>query len=79
MPFNKEHAMAVGAKFVELADAVSDGVDVTDVQKLMELGTAFMAAADEFKNDKDAAIFYALSGATGKVGDMKLDPPVDGQ
>lgn len=75
MAYNKDQVQALGTKLVALAQAVSDGVDVTDVAAGMEVLQAFMAASDEFQADLDAALLDMVSGAAGAAADLRRNPP----
>ena len=76
MAYNKDQVQALGAKVVDMVNAVADGVDVADVSVGMELLTAFMSASDEIAADKDAAILDIVSGATSAFADQRRDPEV---
>ena len=74
MAYSKEQVHALGAKVVDMVNAVADGVDVSDIAVGMELLTAFMAASDEIAADKDAAILDIVAGATSAFADQRRDP-----
>ena len=61
--YNHNQVKAVGARLVDLAYALSDGLDISDSDEGVALLTAFMNAADEFQGDLDAAVLDLLSGA----------------
>ncbi len=75
MAYDPQHPRALGAIFVKMGYAVADGLDMTDIAVLMELGTAFMSAADELKEDTDAAIFDAVAGAAGDMAVRRRTAP----
>lgn len=75
MAYDSTHPRALGAVFVKMGYAVADGLDMTDIAVLMELGTAFMNAADELKEDTDAAIFDAVAGAAGDMAIRRRNAP----
>ena len=74
MSYDKAQARALGVEAVNTVVALSDGVQTPDVGTLIGLGTALMAAADEFQSDKDAAFLDMLSGAADHAATLKLAP-----
>ena len=75
MAYNKEQVQTLGQKIVALGQAVSDGVDVTDVNMGMEVLAAFMSASDEFQTDLDAAVLDMVAGAADAAATLRLNPP----
>ena len=74
MAYEKPHVQTLGKTLVKMGFAVADGLDVTDAAVAMELLTAFMAAADELKEDTDAALIHMLSAALDDIGDRRVGP-----
>ncbi|RKZ20201.1 hypothetical protein DRQ50_00145 [bacterium] len=76
MAYNKDQVQALGAKIVDMVNAVADGVDVSDVSVGMDLLAAFMSASDEIATDKDAAVLDIVAGATSAFADQRRNPEV---
>ena len=75
--YNPSQPNEVGVKFVELVYALKDGFQVMeDMPEFIALSTALAGAADEIQGDTDAAIFDALSGASGKMARLRQDVAV---
>ena len=72
MSYNAEQAREVGRKLHALLLVLADGIDMGDIDEVMALGQAAGAAADEFQADKDATIFYALTGAMDSEAGRRL-------
>ena len=70
---DKMKCEAVGSAVVKFIMALSDGVDLGDVDEFTSLGQAALVAAGEYKRDPDAAIAYTLAGAATAFGDMKSE------
>lgn len=75
MAYNKPDLTVLGKAIVKMAYAVGDGLDVTDVAVGMELLQAFMSAANELREDTDAALLHTLAAAMDDVGDKRINPP----
>ena len=74
--YNKAQPQALGGAVVDMVNAVSDGVDVTDMAVGMKLMAAFKAAKDEIQGDKDAALLDILAGAASAFADQRRTPSV---
>jgi len=73
MAFERAALAELAQKLLDTVDAVSDGVDMQDVDEAVGLLTAFSGAADELKEDTDAAVLYLVSALLGLVGDRRRD------
>jgi hypothetical protein len=69
--YDKAQVQAVGAALVGAGVAVSDGLDVSDINSATTLGSAILVAAGDFQTDKDAAILDLLSGAANALADLR--------
>lgn len=74
MAYDKTQVQAAGRAVLDTIDAVKDGLDAGDVAAAVNLLTAIAAAADEFKNDTDAAILHLVATIADGVGDQRVDP-----
>jgi hypothetical protein len=79
MPYNKEQVQELGRQIVALGQAVSDGVDVTDVNAGMDVLAAFMGASDEFQADLDAAVLDMVAGMADAAATLRQNPPTTGK
>jgi len=59
---------------VDLALAVADGLDMSDLAQATAVLGLFSAASDELGSDTDAAILDMISGAMSRVADPRRDP-----
>lgn len=75
MAYDKDQVQAVADAVYDVVQAVKDGLDVSDMTAGMALMTAFMAAADEFKNDTDAAGLHMGARLMDRFGDSRVDAP----
>lgn len=73
MSYDKSQVQAAGAQFIITGFGLADGIDLTDGTNGMSLLNKIMGAADEFKEDRDAAIFDMLSGGASKFADLRAD------
>jgi hypothetical protein len=73
MAYNKAQVQDAGKAVLATIDAVRDGLDATDVTAAVGLLTAIAAAADEFRDDTDAAILHLVATIADGVGDQKVD------
>jgi hypothetical protein len=72
MAADKAQCRAMGMAFMDAIWAVKDGLQLTqDSPAFFALLTAITSAADDIQADADAAVAYALSGATESFGDKK--------
>lgn len=74
MTYNKAHPQ----KFAEAVHggikAVGDGIDPSDVGAAVTLFTTLAEAADEFKNDTDAAVMHFAAKLLDLFGDERVNP-----
>lgn len=73
MAYNKAQVQAAGVAVLNTIDAVKDGLDASDVGAAISLLTAIAEAADEFKNDTDAAILHLVATIADGVGDDRVN------
>jgi len=77
MAYNKAQVQAVGDEIIKTINAVKDGIDASDMTQAITLMTAFMSAADEFKDDTDAAMLHLAGHLMDRYGDKRqnlVDP-----
>ncbi len=73
---NIQELRAVGAKVVEVAYAVRDGLDLADLAAAQGLVAALLAAADDIKEDVDSALLEIGSGLLSAVAEKRRPPVV---
>lgn len=74
MAYNKSEVEAVADAVMNAIKAVKDGIGVDDTAAAIALFTAFAAAADEFKNDTDAAVLHLGGRLMTSYGDTRVNP-----
>ncbi len=75
MAYDKTKPVAVGHALFSLIEAVSDGVDMGDMDEFLAFTMSLSAAQAEMSQDTDAAVLHVLSGAADAFGDARINPP----
>jgi hypothetical protein len=68
---NIEELRGVGVALVDLAYALENGVDISDLGAAQILVTKLLAAADDVKEDVDSALLEILSGLAGALAEKR--------
>ncbi len=71
---NKAEVIAVADAVYGAIEAVKDGFDIEDTAAAIALITAVVAAANEFKEDWDAAGLHIISRLADLFGDGRVNP-----
>ena len=67
---------AVGAAFVDLIEAIRDGVSLEDLVAIQALMAAGLTAADDIQEDWDSAVLDIIAGAAGRFATIRRRPEV---
>jgi len=74
MAYEKAQVHAAADAVYAVIQAVKDGLDIADVGAAITLLTAFVGAADEFKDDTDAAGLHLAARLADRFGDERINP-----
>ena len=70
--YEKAHTKAFGQAVVKAVNAVSDGIDIGDLDEGMNLMTALAAVSDEVQTDKLAALAGIAASILDYVEDQRI-------
>ena len=73
MAYNKNQVLDLAVAFKKWIEAVKDGIGVEDTGAAIALFTALAGAADEFKDDTDAAVLHFVSKVLELFGDERVN------